>query len=480
MFSNSINLVSIVFTEVPQEVPMHYRPYQSKLSHETIRHLQEATQGGNNVSTEVFSNLSGHIIAPSSQSMGAIQLPYGWDQKRYSVVIVFEVTTPFGTQQEIISGFTGYNGIGQNGSLDPDMMLYLNSHTIAKAKTYGDNGVRRIGYSSAGSKQILTDVHYVGTDIDAYGNMVKAASVASTPLRPTDTFTYQQRANLGLGDAEVMDSRSMLHGGYTPSSRDNVIGSRYISKICQGYKSAIANNPGSVDDRVLIYGAAADAPIVMEQSINGSMLFKRIVDSTNFGATKTVLISELAGVWPQVHDERIKHVIHMRPELPVSLVSSNQHWGGVSIETTVAYLLIQALPALMGELLFSTYSFTLSNQTTLTGDVAITTTGATFMVALMDEVKRIQTIEASVQTDLANQIFAAGVGDFTVHMQCNSIGSNSVSVAVNGGQFVPFSSPSYCDSTFTPVMGAGSNSVTSIGVDVGYMLSGIFDANLPY
>ena len=119
----------------------------------------------------------------------------------------------------------------------------------------------------------------------------------------------------------------------------------------------------------------------------------------------------------------------------------------------------------------------MNNRMTPDGSVTITVTGCNFMLPVVDEPMRAKAVEVAIATDIANQVVSKGVSDFDITMSCTLMGSNELSVAINGNPPIPYSAPSYCDSAFTPVVGAGENSIASLSHDMNVMLNTVFDSD---
>lgn len=474
MITNTIRVVRVAFIAVPNEHVMHYRPYRSRVNNETLTAIDQITEGGKFTNTERFSAISGRVVAPTTQSQGRIQLPYGWDTQRYSVMIEFDFQTPAGSTREIITGYTGYADLSHGGHLPPEMPIFTNSHTVARAKQYSDHGHRFTGYASMGSKQLLQPVHVQGLG----GEAIESQAV----LRPMDTLAHQQRRHYNLLSADTVDMRSSMRMDHLTSNRDNVIGSRYLSKIWNGYKAAMANNPDTADTGGYIMGAAADSPMVVETSAYNSAIFNRLKEYTSYDETFYVTWGEMLAAFPELNDQRLVDVFHPKQGALQSLTDTTQHWGGATLETQIAYNVVQAVPAMMSSLLLTNYAFSMDNRSGLgmEGMVNVVCTGFQFMVDLQDEVNRLQMMELSLKTDIANSVMAAGAGDFAVSMNCNVLGSNTVSVSVNGGPWVEFSAPSYCDSLFSPVVGEGPQVLDQLSMDLGGMLETIYQTPTHY
>lgn len=471
--SNQVELVSITFIGIPLEAAMHFRPYQSNVNGETLNQLETITNGGLNVGTEVFSGIAGRIISPASQAKGTIDIPYGWKEKRYSIMMIFDVTTSFGVNREIITGYTGWAGISNQESLDPQMPIYINSHTVATRRPVEVNGVERNIFSSGGSMQVLSPV--------SVSNYNESSHEADVLLRPADIFTHQQLSEINLLNSGDTDLRSEMGKGYTPSRKINTIGSRYLSNVCRGYKSSVLNNSESQDEPGFIAGAASSSPTIMETSIHSSVLFSRLKDRTALGETGMVTVAELDAVWPGImHDQQRKTVIHLSPDIPADMSGVVSHWGANNVETGIAYTLCQSVPAIMAELLFVTFDFRLTNRHSLDGSVSAVIQGYNFAVDIIDEPQRLQNMKMVLESDITSQIISRGVSDFDISMRCNIVGSNEVTVAVNGGQPIPFSAPAYCDSAYSPVITDSKLSLDTLTGDMSQMLSAVFGGTEPF
>lgn len=467
--SIKVELTKITFVGVPMEHGLHYRPYTSTIDGSTVNTIAEITSGGMDIGPNTFSSISGRILAPSSQSMGQIMMPHGWDQLRYSVLMEFEVVTPTGTERQTITGFTAYNAINAKGDLDPHMPIYINSHTSARVGIEADNGIRRQKFMSTGSNQILSPTHYA-----SHSN--GASMAANTPMRPADTLRTCQLNEMGVGHSLDFRANGGLQG-YIPSNRDNTIGPRWLSRLCKGYKSAITSDPTVLYEQGVGYGEAATSIHATEGGVNKSILFSKLTDMTNYKSNNCVTVSELASVWPQINDgERVKTVYHMRTGAIKDKTIMTDNWGGAIKETSIAYTLCQSIPALMGSLLMGSYSFNLTNKT-LDGTVRLTPTGGNFIMDVLDGVQRFQAIAANIETEVAGQIISSGVSDFDITMSCVALGSNELWITLNGGQTRHYSAPAYCDAMYSPVMGADSNSLNELSAGIGYMLTSMFNPN---
>lgn len=471
--ANQVRLVKIGFIGVPTEQAMHYRPYQSRFDGEVINALDNLTEGGRKINVERFSTIAGSVIAPAAQTEGRIKVPFGWDQRRFSVLMEFEVTTPMGTSREIITGFTGYSDLSYNKNLAPETPIFANSHTVARmASISQDNSAySQVGYSGLGSRQVLAPIHYEGHG----GEDV----VGDTMLRPIDAFAHQQREAYSLNSPNTSDPRTDMRLDMHTSKRENVIGSNYLHKVWSGYRSALANHPEESDTAGYIMGAAVDDPAINENVLSdSSIVFKRLKEQSNLSDTHYVTVGELMSAFPEF--EHVKNVSLLDPKLPQH-IGDTAHWGGNNPQTRIAHSLSLSIPALMASKMLGSYSFMIENMTDFEGKPKVIPTGYQFMIGLSREQDLLWQIEESIRTNIYGNI--RGVGGFerfSVIMSCNIIGSNTISVQLDDQPPMEFSAPSYCDSIYTPVVGSGNEALTQLSTDLGGMLTSIYDNHNTY
>lgn len=466
MLTSTARLVSAVFIEVPSEHQVHYRPLVSNMNDRTIAMIDEATEGGLHTNVQRFTPMVGQILAPSQQSQGMFNLPYGWNHKRHSMVLTFEVTTPMGTTREMFTGFTGYSDPSLLSTrLAPDTPIYPNNWTSIKLRTFNDRGHTFQQYTGDGTRQLLAPVH-----VNSYAD---GDVVADRPLRPIDAVAVGQMHRNYLTTEDVADSRRSMQLDHLTSSRDNLIGSHYVSKLWEGYKTAVANNATIANDEGWMMGATAEN--LAERSAFSSPILRRLKDSCeNFNGGYFVTFGELAHAFPEVNRPDVCQVKALNPALPQTTTDYTNEWNGANRETQLAYMLSQAVSAITGEKLMTQISFTLENLSTGGQSATAVIHGFQFAASLPDEVHRLQLIEIALVTDIAAQLQAYNVADFFIKYRTNIMGSTQIEIAINGGRTFNFSLPTYCDSYYTPMVSAGPGAVSQLASDVDNMFSKVY------
>ena len=465
MMSNTVRLVRAVFIAVPTVHQMHFRPYESHVNNETLNMLDEVTQGGVHTNVERLSTVAGRVLSPSSQSKGIVAICNGWDTQRYSVLLEFEITNPFGVHREVITGYTGYADMSYGGHLAPDTPIFTNSHTEAHVNQVEQHGHRFNKYSSVGARQILTPVTYLGMDQQLHQS--------ESLLRPVDAITYQQREYRGFNEPGIMDTRVANMYGVNASARDNVIGGRYLHKVCEGFREGVANNYDMVDQPEYVMGAAADSSKIAEADVcMSSMVFARLRDQTAYTETFYVTVQEMRMAFQEF--DHVLQIAHLDTGTPATLTEHTDHWGAPKVETRIAHMLIQSVPAHLAMFLVARHSFNMENQSAPDGSVTVMTLGTQFMVGVADDVQRIRNIEAILRSTVAASIMAMGVGDFNINMTYNMVGNTTVSVSVNGGMPIDYAAPCYCDALYSPVVGDSAQNLSTIAGDLGNMLNTLY------
>ena len=506
-FAIKASLVKAFFIGTQIEHPVHYRPYQFKANSQVVVDMVHSKlESGEDLGPAQMSQHSGQIMGPTDQSQGTLMIPDGWKEHRFSVQLEFIMSTPTGTQKIILTGYTNgmglgrdSMGIGRDGVLAKDLVIYLNSCTVGKLRSVVAAGARRNAIESMGSRQVLAPVQYVtGMEQEQY--------VANRMLRPTDTLRHCQlykefverptlngvddvvsvtdyRSNniwnetapqvsevaVGNGRSIVTKQPPMVNdetgrGIVYFAAHPNVLSGRYLSEICTAWPAGDITGPRAGDDPNLVNKYGSLAAKLDTATMQVESLFNRIRQCAP-GRDVFVTVGELEREWPEIHDDRVKEVMFLSSGAVKDKTNYCEDWGGANLETGLAHVLCQAIPAFMASILLSFYSFNMTNRT-IDGSMLVTTTGYKFLSDVANEAERLRAMEASLQIEVANYIISSGVSDFHITMSSQISGSNEVAIMINNGRQRIYGAPAYCDSLYSPMLGRAINANGESDVEV--------------
>lgn len=478
-----IELVRAQFYSVPLENAPHYKPYQAVFGEEDVQAVVTATEGGRRVGSNVFSHISGRILAPTTQSQGIINIQYGWDERRYSVLLEFRCRSQFGVKERhVLTGYTNSaRGISASGLFADDMEIYINSHTSSKECDSDIGPANRIYYESSGSRQVLNSF--------AVDNLITGRQqTIGTTMRPVDAMNVcmvnslaDRDENGGLSDFSAggknIDYRPQTEDIYKPSMRDNVMANRYLSKFCRGYQTALVQNPvverSNFDETDGVFGDAAIARELAEEDASKNQIFSKLIYGTEYGNKRSITIKDIAYWWPQFKLDEVTTVYNISTGNLVDNTNYYEGWNGATQETNLAYVLSQTIPALMSNLLIQKYSFNVHNRT-LDGTVNVTTTGVRYVVDILNSQERIIAMESSILNEVVGYVMSNGVGDFNIRVTCDMQVSIIIEITLGTQPTHQFSAPTWCDSLYSPVMGENKSALENLGSTLGYMLTNMY------
>jgi len=423
--------------------------------------LDEITQGGRLTDALNLTSIAGSIVAPATQSQGKIVIPNGWDTRRMSVTLTFNVSTGFGVTLETVNGYSSHTGLSRDGqNLDPQMEIFLTGHETAVQKRAMGSAPSAVSYGKCSSSQLLGNTQHVGID--------GIISATTRMARPTDLLSHQDNVVNNYDLPSIIDQRGVVGGGYSSSSTDNVTPSVYLSKVMGAYKeaSATVGNHRSSGHGIMAAAAVSDSATETEKS--ESILFRTIGDYSQLTTTGRVTVTELARMFPNF--DHVTHVSLIPRTGMTDLTGHVNHWGGSNLETNIALMLTQSIPSFMATYMIGTYGFAMDNHVTNFGQVGqvgnnhvnFIETGWQGKLELPDNPIRADYVKQSITGILVPQILAAGVGDFIISCTVNSLGSCSVSLSINGGHTMEFSNGVYSNALSTPIGVHGMDQVREI------------------
>lgn len=276
-----VDLVKAFFIEVPAENPVHYRPHVMTFNDNTFRKLRDITADGLSINAAAVRQVARDIVQQSHSSQGKIAIDNGWDAHRFAFYLLFRVTTPSQTMDEVITGYTDHTGrtVGNGANSqhwDYNMTLQVNSHMkVSERQTVGTYGAQSV-YTGRNINQILRPTH-----IELGGYTVGTTETA-TAMRPVDALYSLQKSKVS-NPGQVHDTRTTIRSGNgeygMASSRKNEMSSEWISKILTGYSHAHRQTEGQHNE---LFTLGTAASVAREADLETSPVFRRLAERTSY------------------------------------------------------------------------------------------------------------------------------------------------------------------------------------------------------
>ena len=443
--TSNTELTKAIFIYCPPGHEQYYRPFDSNINNRNMEHLLSMIDHSQPISPTSISASAASILAPSVTPKDIVHIDGGMREGRYAFYL--EVTTHdvFGTEREILSGFTNHAGINPvSGSIDPNMRLHLNSRKVIKDyETTGPSGTI--------VKPIIRLAQNVLSEIHQHPQAIS--------MRPEDVATHGQRSLLQQNKARTFDVRSLLAGQAKLADNRYAIPSYYISEVCNAYVNADNDARGDfTKSDIDIHSMALDYtrnPTIQQSNFWNSFGNRAAVETSH-----TFLFGELAAIWPRPNDWYIK--IMPRPGNHLSTpLDNSEHWHGADITTSIACSLTHILPALMSRLMLTKVEVVMSNKTAdASHHIAVLNFTGMFDNVITPE--HIRHLETQLEMEVIRGLLLSQVGTFDIRMNLNLLTMSTFNISINDNPHIPYCAPMFCDSHYSPLIGLDDSNLTKI------------------
>lgn len=343
----------------PYSMGQYRRPMMANITPDTLNsfaaRLDQASNGNQQftIAPTTFAGIGENILIPSAAPEALIQIPNGWDTRRFRFIMEVEVGSRIGNKQvEMVIGYTDYNGASRvSGSLDQNMTFYINrTFSVTSYKTRTPMGVQE-GYMLGDRSNVIADTNYSGI----YSEDRKEF------IRPTDVFAHMTCSMITSGvDSQMVfdESRAVLA---TPqkSAANNVVGSDYLAKVVNGYLKASDQSEMNTDPSTTIDMA--------RQSVQDNVIvddpFMRAISKLNEFKTRHYFTwKELNQLDPEI-DHKTEVLFLSNAELVKEISpGASADWGVADRHTQVATMIGHGVAGLMMDNGITAISFFTTND----------------------------------------------------------------------------------------------------------------------
>jgi len=442
------------------------RPYQSHLDMDSIKHFNELTHGGTNLTTTNLSGIAGSIIRPSGQSIGEVSMSNGWDTPRFAFMMQVELEIMGVKSHQVLTGYTDHVGFSYHSeSFDPNMILHFNTSILLRSHMMSGANGRYQQTTVQNASHILTGIPT--KDRNVYGGTQGASPTVS--MRPEDVFSRIGTPMIMESSyADAIDTRVDFSLGAKKSRRSNASAPQYLSSVLTAHTTAQRQSDISYDDDSEIAGRAKG--MVKEDTFAADSFLNSFSQNGTIREGATLAWSELTYTNPHVSDLCV--VVRRRAGAPVHQAGSTEGWHGSTIETIAATIISHAVPALMLDLMLTTVHFTATNST-IDGQYAISINHVETFASGIDPTPYVQRFIDKVRYELLDDISKRNQMSFSIDVKCDAIGESFIRVSLNGQPEIDYMMPSFCDALSAPVIAGGIDNLITVASDLNSLTSNL-------
>lgn len=447
----SIKVAKLILQESGTYNPMFSRPYQTHVTNETIGNITRRIEQSYSptITGELFAGAAAGMLQPAAQHQGEIPIPLSWAERRIRFIMEVHVMGSMGSGSVYyFQGYTSHLGVTPSGNVDPQMEFILNSFIRVNRTTVQ-------GPYGASVQDVLTESAQIvnGGIVNHYQN------TGVFRMRPQDIFTgvqsgYLENAYAGYSPNDVlMDMRYKMTGESIRTSRSNNIGGSYIAKIVDTYNNGkkLADFGQGQED---IMGRCQN--MSHEPSPYENPFIRQMSNIRGVHCATTFSFDHLRGLDPNI--EKVTNYITLgRTEVQqLHQAGQTSYWNGSDRETVMSTVLSNAIPAIMMDLMFSKLHFRSTNHSA--GGVINTVFINSLSLTNADLSQNFETFKYRLDKEILFDLTYGNQVLYNLEMDCDLFGETRITIQVDGGPVISYTTPSFCDSLLTPVITSNKDS----------------------
>lgn len=477
------------------------RPFKANVNDNVIRGLVEATRGGLNLGAAAVQEIACDVITPQAEVEGQVQIANGMQCRRFRILLVVNESNPYIAGTTTRRVFYGYsdNSDASINHLEPKMRIYFNSETIiSEAIRQTVHGSQRQA-SIAASNQIISPM---GPDNGSQGNGLFARA-HSYLIRPEDNFSLMQTNTVannlnssglfpGLVDTSY-DHRSMVGegGSFKYSMRRDTSPTRYLSDSLAAYSHAVKESRDSIINggdfnqdcatKEEIYGEAS--AVCRNHNIHSNTFLSILNEHSSYMEKGYVTFGELCNLFPEMTNRSGRDVTQFslddgRSIRKVSHAQDSQVWSGADYTSIGASLLAQAIPSIMMDTFFRSFSFAVTNGQGNNNYIFEPHPDACkAIVSGIDMRQYFQDFQRRLSIDVLNNITRGNQLPFKISMYSDLVGDSIIDISIGGGPVERFVAPTFADSLFSPIITRNRDLAGNIANDLTWLVSNVIEGD---
>lgn len=466
----SMRIVKLIAQETGSYNPAYSRPYTSHITPADLESIQQrvelATPAG--ISPTVFAGISSNILKPSATPEREVPIPYGWTERRIRFILEVEELTTIGTVLiHYVQGYTNYLGITNSGNVDPNMEFIINSITTI-------NRVQQVvpGIGLTLVDRIADSAHILN------GNILRTGSDNNSlyGIRPQDVFSGIQVGHLKNGYSEFMgnsrnnivDTRAQFTGTSVSSNRNNLIPTNFLSTLVDDFQYACGLAQfGQSEEQ--IYDRARAIAFQKDLDMTQNKFLRAISSIRGYNNNNSFTMKELVAIDSNIYN--VFKYIALTQTIKATLHQAGQtsYWNGTDRETLIATILSNVVPALMMEQLFTKLVFRSTNSDMSGKPNTIFIDGKS--LTNIDPTNNYYMFKRRFEEEVMFDITYGNQDTYMLEMHSDMFGETRITISINGGSPITYTTPSFCDSLNTPVVTANANNFHQLAHDMDTMFN---------
>ncbi len=464
MFQENFIIEDLMYIPMGRHHPMLTRPYMITASHEAIQTIADRYHGtqSSKITGNMINDISTQMIQPSAVGIETLVNNDWVNTGRYLFIMKVSWIDAYGTHMmSYLQGFTEYDGIGQNGSIDFNMTHYVNAiiETI-RMDIPTPMGVHRQEklhkfYNVIGSKSSVGG-NYMFTQrpIDVIENIDLLNSRNMIEQGGGNNYQYYNMNNFMSG----------MENKIVGSQVDNAVPTKYLAKILNTGVLSNKNRDMFASSYSVTDNSGVEGKIP-EPSLNDNRFMKFL--SNVMGSRSVLNVFNFAALngYDQTLYNRFK-IINLNKDMGLhpSLAQTPElgdYWNGSDPVTLKAYSLLESAVATATRHGFSKMIFTASNMINPMGtcEMMIMSYGTLLSIQDSDQVFLMEMFKSAFEIDVFMSESMASKVPLHAEFYIDLMGTSKVFLQYAGYPGNWYTAPTGANSFFNPVVTYDQNAL---------------------
>jgi len=452
-YSRGIRIRKFLLHETGGYNTQYRRPYDTCVDMNTYNIVVEKLQHTRHYEPSLMGGLANKLVSPAATPEKELLLPNGWVERRMRFMMEIEYNyTTGGGMTEVVLGYTDYNGVGISGSIDPNMLFFVNSiMEVRHTQSIGMMGNQTLT-AVTGSSHVLVD--------NAWQNVY--SPMRDQHMRPVDIYAAMSRVQMrDIPQEGIVDARTMANNTAVKSFRSNASAASFVSKIFNGYTKSVVQGPFGDSEGDIIDRARG---LTSEDSASEDPFLCAVMQIRGeSGVGNTFTYGDLRRIDPNIDNVTIAQLLSPQALATVHRPGQTSDWGGSDIMTSTANILSQTIPGLLMDLALTRVVFKSTNRD-------INSTARTVILDAQgfsngDLSRPLAAFVSRIESEVLKDISFNNAIEFAIEMNVDLLGETWLSLSLDGKAPIDFVTPSFCDALMTPVISNDNNRVLNLADD---------------
>jgi hypothetical protein len=467
----SVEIVKLIMQETGTYNQQWRRSFESSLDGRLQNAIIENCQQAGSITPGLLTGIANQFIKPSATPERPINIINGWNTRRFRFFM--EVRSMSHMQMgmtQYVTGFTDHMGASLQGSLDPNMVFYINTVNTTR------NSVRTTPLGKQNVQSVMDCSHLL------YNNENQGVYGTGTvhKMRPEEVFAAMQNTELQDASGDVygpqgdfMDTRTHLTANPVKSTRRFNSSPVFMAGILNSYVQSKRADVAGTSNLELLDTASGQ----IAAARTNEDPFIRLLKSQTGSNGGTFTFGDLLRIDANIQQRIV--VSPLTPALRATLhqAGQTQNWQSSDFETQFATTLSQAVPGYMLDNCLQYVKIRATNEDG-GGEIVVFITNYGSLLQGIDPAPYLASFSFAVQNTLLKDLSYNNQISFSLEMSCNLLGDTSITLSINGSPPTPYVSPCFCDSLMSPLVTADFGKLNTLAKDMSLVVDYLGDATV--